>query len=75
MNLEKETQLISGAIDKAFKSGVYGVQEASQILACLGALQSFHYSKQTIEGATAANMEVIADEVKPEEPKPANKKK
>lgn len=41
--MERNVQLISGAIDKAFKSGVYGVQEASQILAALGALQMEHY--------------------------------
>ena len=60
--MEQHVQLISGAIDKAFKSGVYGVQEAQQILNALGALQANHYSKSTKEQAIS-NMEVVADEV------------
>tara|TARA_R110000822_G_scaffold11176_3_gene41287 strand:- start:9107 stop:9307 length:201 start_codon:yes stop_codon:yes gene_type:complete len=66
--MEQHVQLISGAIDKAFKSGVYGVQEAQQILNALGALQNEHYSKQAKKDIP--NMEVVADEVV--EPKSKN---
>jgi hypothetical protein len=70
MKLEKEVQLISGAIDKAFKSGVYGVSEASQVLACLGALQAEHYSKETKQAAgEPAPMEIVKEEEVPEKKK------
>ncbi len=62
--MERNVQVISGAIDKAFKSGVYGVQEAQQILNALGALQNEHYTKELKEPAVP-NMEVVADEVEP----------
>jgi hypothetical protein len=67
--LTGHVQLLSGAIDKAFKSGVYGVQEAQQILNSLGALQQAHYTKEM----QAPPMKVVEDETKEE--KPSNKKK
>ncbi len=52
----QNVNIISMAIDKAFKSGVYGVTEASQVLQALGALQVKYLPSQ------GAPMEVVEDE-------------